>query len=76
MGILANSADPDEMQHNAAFHQGPLCLLRLNNFQGQKFIIKKFLTVTPKVQNGQSHTYCCISSGSALFAKIKIIFRV
>ena len=24
--ILANSADPDEMQHNAAFHQGLHCL--------------------------------------------------
>ena len=23
---LANSADPDEMQHNAAFHQGLHCL--------------------------------------------------
>ena len=28
MGILANSEDPDEMQHNAAFHQGLHCLLR------------------------------------------------
>ena len=27
---LANSADPDEMQHDAAFHQGLHCLLRLN----------------------------------------------
>ena len=24
--ILANSADPDEMQHYAAFHLGPHCL--------------------------------------------------
>ena len=29
MGFLANSDDPDEMQHNAAFHQGLHCLLRL-----------------------------------------------
>ena len=29
MGTLANSEDPDEMQHNAAFHLGLLCLLRL-----------------------------------------------
>ena len=28
-GTLANSEDPDEMQHNAAFHQGLHCLLRL-----------------------------------------------
>ena len=26
---LANSEDPDEMQHNAAFHQGLHCLQRL-----------------------------------------------
>ena len=26
---LTNSEDPDEMQHNAAFHQGLHCLLRL-----------------------------------------------
>ena len=29
MGTLANSEDPDEMQHNAAFHKGLRCLLRL-----------------------------------------------
>ena len=29
MGTLANSEDPDEMQLNAAFHQGLHCLLRL-----------------------------------------------
>ena len=26
MGTFANSEDPDEMQHNAAFHQGQHCL--------------------------------------------------
>ena len=29
MNTLANSEDPDEMQHNAAFHQGLHCLPRL-----------------------------------------------
>ena len=29
MGTLANSEDSDEMQHNAAFHHGLHCLLRL-----------------------------------------------
>ena len=38
MGTLANSEDPDEMQHNAAFHQGLHCLLRSNHLQGQKYI--------------------------------------
>ena len=32
MGTLANSEDPDEMQHNAAFHQGLHCLLRRKQF--------------------------------------------
>ena len=36
MGSLANSEDPDEMQHNAAFHQGLHCLLRLKQSSGRK----------------------------------------
>ena len=34
MGTLANSEDPDEMQHNAAFHLGLHCLLRLKQSLG------------------------------------------
>ena len=34
MGNLANSADPDEMQHIAAFHLGLQCLLRLKQPSG------------------------------------------
>ena len=34
MGTLANSEDPDEMQHKAAFHQGLLCLLRFKQPSG------------------------------------------
>ena len=33
MGTLANSEDPDEI-HNAAFHQGLLCLLRSKQSSG------------------------------------------
>ena len=29
MGSFANSEDPDEMQHNTAFHQGLQYILRL-----------------------------------------------
>ena len=29
MGTFANSEDPGEMQHNAAFHQGLHCLLKV-----------------------------------------------
>ena len=31
MGTFANSEDPDEMLHNAAYHQGLHCLLRLES---------------------------------------------
>ena len=36
--ILANSADPDEMQHYAAFHQGLHCLTKypIRGFQYTK----------------------------------------
>ena len=34
MGALANSEDPDEMQHKAAFHQGLHCLLILKQPSG------------------------------------------
>ena len=36
--ILANSADPDEMQHHAAFHQGLHCLIKypIRGFQYTK----------------------------------------
>ena len=31
---MANSEDPDEMQDNAVFHQGPQCLIRLKQPSG------------------------------------------
>ena len=34
MGTLANSKDPDEMQHYAAFYQGLYCFLRLRQPSG------------------------------------------
>ena len=44
MSNFANSEDPDEMQHNAAFHQGPHSLL------GKKYLQTKiqyfFLIIT------------------------------
>ena len=36
---LANSIDPDEMQHKAAFHLCLHCLVRLKQPRGQKYII-------------------------------------
>ena len=37
MGTFANSEDPDEMLHNAAFHQGLQCLLRLKQSSENEF---------------------------------------
>ena len=34
MDTFAYSEDPDKMQHNAAFHQGLNCLLRLKQPSG------------------------------------------
>ena len=39
MGALANSEDPDEMQHNAAFHQGLHCLLRQDQSSEKEYNI-------------------------------------
>ena len=36
MGTLANSEDPDEMQHHAAFHLGLHCLLGLKPPSGKE----------------------------------------
>ena len=47
------------MQHNAAFHQGLHCLLRLNQIRGRKHIIIENSTCSPiKIHNGQPHTFC------------------
>ena len=37
MSNLANSDDQDEMPHNAAFHKGLHCLLRLKRSSEQEF---------------------------------------
>ena len=38
MGTLVNSEEPDEMQHNAAFHQClHYLLLDKNDLQGKKY---------------------------------------
>ena len=58
MEILANSKDPDEMQHNAAFHQGLHCLPRLKQSLRTEINHLVDSTYAPlKVHNLQSHTY-------------------
>ena len=47
MGTLANSEDPDEMSHKAAFHQGLQGLLRQNRSAEKE--IQYFGTVDPSL---------------------------
>ena len=58
MGTLANIEDPYELQHNAAFHQGLHCLLRLKRPSGTELrhSLKKFYLRPLNVQNVHSHT--------------------
>ena len=60
MGTLANSEDQDEMQQNAAFHQGLHCLLRIKQPSGTEIHHNSENSICDplKVYNGQSHTYC------------------
>ena len=43
MGTITNSEDPDEMLHNAAFHQGLHCKDK-KDFQTKKSLFKKIIT--------------------------------
>ena len=48
MCALANSEDPDEMQHNAAIHKGLHCLLRLNRFSEEDIqFYLEIITIDP-----------------------------
>ena len=62
MVTLAISEVPDEMQHNAAFHQGLHCLLRLKQPSGtERHHNRENYSCYPlkvKVHNRQFHTYC------------------
>ena len=50
MGAMANSDDPDERAHSAAFHQGLHCLLRQNQSLRKKvnvFVLETTTTYNP-----------------------------
>ena len=47
---MANSDDPDEMPHNAAFHQGQHCLVRQNPTSGKEYyIFLEIITCVPSI---------------------------
>ena len=57
MSTLANSEDPDEMPHHAAFHQGLHCLLFNDKIDLQRKKYNGFfyiLTCDPSKYNGPS----------------------
>ena len=54
--VLANSADPDEMQHSAAFHLDLFCFCKITHLGDS--ILQRVNEI------------CSISSGSSLFCKI------
>ena len=50
MGTFTNSEDPDEMLHNAEFHQGLHCLLRRKRFSDKKIqYFLKNITCHPQI---------------------------
>ena len=68
MGTLANIEDPDEMQHNAAFHQDLHCFLRLSQSSGTEIHhnLEKS-TCDPYIEhNGLSHAHCINMYGKSI----------
>ena len=55
---FANSKDPDEMQHNAAFHKGLHCLLWLKKLTDKNIIFKNYNRAPLDMYNGLSEIYC------------------
>ena len=50
MRTLANSKDPDEILHNAAFHQGLHCLLRQKRSSEKEILfLREIITCDPSI---------------------------
>ena len=77
MSILANSEDPDEMQHNAAFHQGLHCLLRLKQPSATEIYGNfKILTCDPfKLRMDKSMLIASICMGKSIRMKRVNVLR-
>ena len=68
ISILANSAEPDEMQHYAAFHLGLHCL--------PKYPFRGFQYTKSLYSGGLSHTYKYNKYGAAHCVLLEIIDRI
>ena len=57
-GYFTNSEDPDEVPHDAAFHQGLHCLLRLKKIFRPKNTFLENYNLTPQdMYNGLAQLY-------------------
>ena len=64
MDTLANSDNPDEMQHNAAFHQGLHCLLRLKRSSKKEIqFLLEIITRDPSIDT-TNHPKFIVSNGA------------
>ena len=61
MSTFANSEDQDEMQHIAAFHQGPHCLKRSSD--KRILIFENYNRAPLDIYNELSQVYCIIPEG-------------
>ena len=67
MSTFTNSEDPDEMPHNAAFHQGFHCLLKLKRSSDKKYIFFFNYNLTPlDMYNGLSQIDCIKPKGKSI----------
>ena len=58
MGSLANSEDPDEMPHSAAFHQGRYYLLRLKRSSEKEIQFQlEIITCDPSIHTMNHHKF-------------------
>ena len=62
---MANSKDPDEMPHRAAFHQGLHCLLRQNQYLDEEMFCVFFveiITCNPSILYTMDHPDFTVSN--------------
>ena len=65
MGTFINREDPDEMPHNAAFHQGLHCMFRLKRSSDKKnkIFLENYKRTPLDMYNGLSQVYCIKPEG-------------